>query len=177
MHDFIKDLLRKNFTAKTIIARCLKLGWNPSIEEIENIRSELKVELEMNRKSKSKNDKEKIVALFTEQETYFDFAKRMGVNTEYENSVDLISSVQKITADIFIRQSLVLLRALELQSEGVGIDTAMFIKGYEVALKGICIAWGIQNLIDVNAAFQCLESKGYLSKNHALSQISEISNN
>ncbi|MBW4607115.1 MAG: hypothetical protein KME22_07795 [Hassallia sp. WJT32-NPBG1] len=176
MHEFIKDLLRKNFTIKTIKSRCLKKGWDITDEEIEVIKNNLNLELEIERVNKDKNIKKgkAIIPLFTQENTYFDFAKRVGVNTEYTNINELISIVQKLTADIFIRQSLCLLRALELQSEGHFIDLDILFKGYDIALKGLCKAWGISNLIDVNAAFQCLESKGYLNTNHALSQIPQI---
>ena len=175
--EFIKDLLRKNFTIKTIKVRCDKQGYNVTDLEIAGIKHELELELKIERQNKKDGDKKsKVIKLFSEQESYFDFAKRLGVNTEYNDVTELISTVQKITADVFIRQSLVLMRALELQLEGDFIDTGLFIKGYEVALRGVCLAWGIQNLIDVNAAFQCLESKGFLNKNHALSQIPEILN-
>lgn len=177
MNEFIKDLIRKNFTAKTIKARCVKQGWNPTNEQIESIRSEVQLELKAERKAKENKKEKDIISLFNEQETYFDFAKRVGVNIDYKNTTELISTIQKITADIFIRQSLCFMRALELQSEGIAIDTTMFIRGYDIALKGLCLAWGIQNLIDVNAAFQCLESKGYLKANHALSEISEVCKN
>lgn len=175
MKEFIKDLLRKNFTAKTIKSRCLKKGWEVNDSEIELLRNDLKLELSLERENKSKSKKgSDIIPLFSQQETYFDFAKRVGVNTEYKDATELIVTVQKITADIFIRQSLCLMRALELQSEGYFIDIDILFKGYDIALKGLCKAWGISNLIDVNAAFQCLESKGYLNTNHALSQIPEV---
>lgn len=179
MNEFIKDLIRKNFTAKTIKSRCAKQGWEVTNEQIESIRGEVDLEIKAERKAKTKTTKEKpdIIALFSEQETYFDFANRVGVNLNYQNNTDLISSIQKITAEIFLRQSLCYLRTLELLSEGIPIDILIFMKGYEIALKGVCLAWGIQNLIDVNAAFQCLESKGYLKHNHALSEISEIHEN
>jgi hypothetical protein len=179
MKEYIKDLLRKNFTAKTIKARCLKKGWDITDNEIEILRGELELEfmVKRNPKDKTESEKTKITRLFSEQETYFDFAKRIGVNTEYESTTDLIVTIQKITADIFIKQSVCLARALELVSEGVIIDLEIFWKGYDIALKGLCKAWGITNLVDVNAAFQCLESKGYLNSNHALSQVSEVHEN
>lgn len=177
MDEFIKDLIRKNFTAKTIKARCAKHGWNPTNEQIESIRSEVQLELKAERKAKENKKQKDITSLFSEQETYFDFAKRVGVNLDYKSQTDLITAIQKATAEIFLKQSLCFLRALELQSQGVAIDTTMFIRGYDIALKGVCLAWGIQNLIDVNAAFQCLESKGYLKANHALSEIHEIHQN
>ena len=52
MEEFIKELIRKNFTVKTIKSRCEKQGWNPTNEEIESIRSKVQLEL----KSKCKND-------------------------------------------------------------------------------------------------------------------------
>lgn len=175
MDEFIKALLRNNFTTKTIKSRCLKKGWEVTDKEIEIIRNTLNLELEIERKSKTNTKKgSDIIQLFSEQNTYFDFAKRVGVNTEYKDTTELIITVQKITADIFIRQALCLLRALELQSEGLFVDMDILWRGYDIALKGVCKAWGITNLIDVNAAFQCLEAKGYLNSNHALSQISEI---
>lgn len=176
MNDFIKDLLRKNFTTKTIKNRCLKKGWEVTDSEIEILRNTLNLEITIERENKKEKTKKgsDIIPLFTEQNTYFDFAKRVGVNTEYKDTTELIVTVQKITADIFIRQSLCLLRALELQSEGLFVDMDILWKGYDIALKGLCKAWGITNLIDVNAAFQCLESKGYLNSNHALSEIPEV---
>lgn len=176
MNEFIKDLLRKNFTVKTIKSRCLKKGWTVTDTEIELLRNSLNLELQIERNNKDKNTKKgaAIIPLFTEENTYFDFAKRVGVNTEYADITELITLVQKITADIFIRQSLCLMRALELQSEGHFVDMDILFRGYDLALKGLCKAWGITNLIDVNAAFQCLESKGYLNTDHALSQIPQI---
>lgn len=176
MNEFIKGLLRNNFTAKTIRSRCLKNGWEVTDSEIELLRNDLKLELVIERENKKEKSKKggDIIPLFSEQESYFDFAKRVGVNTEYKDTTELIVTVQKITADIFIRQSLCLMRALELQSEGLFVDLEILWKGYDIALKGLCKAWGITNLIDVNAAFQCLENKGYLNSNHALSQIPEI---
>lgn len=178
MNELIEKLIRQNFTAKTIKLRCEKQGWNPTNEEIETIRSKVQLELKAEKEMrKKKEDKADIVLLFSEQESYFEFAKRVGVNLDYQNTTELITAIQKTTAEIFLRQSLCFLRALELQSEGFAIDTTIFIRGYDIALKGVCLAWGIQNLIDVNAAFQCLESKGYLKSNHALSEIREIHEN
>ncbi len=175
MNEFIKALLRNNFTAKTIKSRCLKKGWEVTDAEIELLRNDLKLEVSIERENKNKAKKgSDIIPLFSEQETFFDFAKRVGVNTEYKDATELIVTVQKITADIFIRQALCLMRALELQSEGLFVDMDVLWRGYDIALKGLCKAWGITNLIDVNAAFQCLESKGYLNSNHALSEISEV---
>jgi hypothetical protein len=177
MNDFIKDLLRKNFTAKTIKARCLKKGWNATDNDIEIIRNQISLENDLKDKKDKSDKKSQIIKLFSEQCTYFDFAKKIGVNLDYQDNVELISIIQKITADIFIKQSVCLLRALELQAEGVAVNMDIFWKGYDVAFKGVCKAWGITNLIDVNAAFQCLESKGYLSSNHALSEIPKIYSN
>jgi hypothetical protein len=176
MNEYIKDLLRKNFTPKTIKARCLKKGWEVTDTEIEVLRNDLELELILERENKKEKSKKgiNVVSLFSELETYFDFAKRVGVNTEYKDTTELVVTIQKITADIFIRQSVCLMRALELQSEGRFIDLEVLWRGYDIALKGLCKAWGITNLIDVNAAFQCLENKGYLTSNHALSEIPEI---
>jgi hypothetical protein len=165
MNEFIKDLLRKNFTFKTIINRCKKQGWDVTEIEINLIKSQLDIELEIERKKKDKDSNVKkavdIIPLFTEENTYFDFANRLGVNTEYTDTAELIGIVQKLTADIFIKQALCLLRGLELQSEGKLIGLEILFKGYDISLRAVSKAWGIDNLIDLNAAVQCLQAKGY----------------
>lgn len=165
MNDFIRDLLRKNFTFKTIIARCLKKGWKVSEVEIALIKSQLDLELEIERKKQEKDSNTKkgadIIPLFTEENTYFDFANRVGVNTEYSNAEELIGTVQKLTAEIFIKQALCLLRGLELQSEGKLIGLEILFKGYDVALRAVCKAWGLESIIDLNAAIQTLQTRGY----------------
>jgi hypothetical protein len=126
----------------------------------------LDLELEVERKKKDKEEKESkkssnIVALFTEENTYFDFAERVGVNTEYSNVEELIGTVQKLTGEIFIKQALCLLRGLELQSEGKLIGLEILFKGYDISLKAVCKAWGLETLIDLNAAIQTLQTRGY----------------
>jgi hypothetical protein len=174
MDEFVKDLLRKNFTIPTIIRRCEKNNWHVTIEHIEYLRHEVNLEIELERKEKKNKTETKVIQLFDSENKYFDFAKKAGVNLEYKDNIELISIIQKVTAEVFIKQSICLLRALELLSEGENVDVNVFWKGYEVSLNALCKAWGINNLIDVNAAFQCLESKGYLTNDNYLSQIPKI---
>jgi hypothetical protein len=174
MDEFIKNLIRKNFTVPTIIRRCEKNNWNVTIDHIEYLRHEINLEIELERKEKKDKGESKVIRLFDSENKYFDFAKKAGVNLEYKDNIELISILQKVTAEVFIKQSVCLLRALELLIEGENIDVAIFWKGYEISLNALCKAWGINNLIDVNAAFQCLESKGYLNTDNAFSQIPKI---
>lgn len=186
METFIRTLIIAGYTNKTIKTRCKKKGYDePTDEEIEIIRNNIKLEnkIEKTNKKEPKEDKKKgkvVIPLFTETETYFDFANRIGVETEYQNVGDLIAIVQKLTANIFIKQAICLLRGLELQSEGHSIDLEILFKGYEVAFKAIDKAWGMQNLIDLNAAIQSVKNKGFtidVSPNTYLPQISETTEN
>jgi hypothetical protein len=168
MEEYIKSLIKANYTNKTIINRCNKKGWEVDNLQIEEIRNTVKLELEIERTNKEEDDainkKKKgkvIVPLFTESETYFDFAKRIGIETEYSDTKELIGTVQKLTANIFIRQAICLLRGLELQSQGQPIELDIMFKGYDIALKAISKAWGIETLIDLNAAIQALSIRGY----------------
>ncbi len=83
------------------------------------------------------------------------------MDTEYSNIDELIGTVQKLTANIFIKQAICLLRGLELLSEGHATDLDILYKGYDVAFKAIDKAWGIQVLIDINSAIYTLNNKGF----------------
>lgn len=178
MEEFIKSLLRKNFTSATILNRCQKQGWTVTPDEIEILRNEVTLEIEAEKiAKKQKTSKEKsVIKLFSELETYEEFRERIGIDTEFKDAIQLITLVQGLSANIFIRQALCLMKGLELQCEGNAIDIEILFKSYDIAFKVLCKAWGIDNLVNVNAAFQCLESKGYLSDS-ALPQVSEILKN
>lgn len=156
------------YTDKTIISRCKKKDFYPSDNDIHQIRNRVKLKSEIEEINKSKEDLKgksvkgkAIIPLFTKEETYFDFANRIGVNTEYSNIEELIGTVQKLTANIFIKQAICLLRGLELLSEGQAIDLDILYKGYSVAFQAIDKAWGMQTLIDLNAAIYSLNAKGF----------------
>lgn len=165
MDEYIKSMVIAGYTDITIKKRCLKKGYKePSDIDIQVIRNNVKLQGEIENVSKADKGKTKgkhITPLFNEVETYFTFAKRVGIETEYTNIEELIGTVQKLTADIFIRQAVCLLRGLELLSEGQSIDLELLYKGYAVAFTAIDRAWGMQTLIDLNAAIQNLEGKGF----------------
>lgn len=186
MEIFIRSLIIAGYINKTIKSRCKKKGYpEPTDEEIEVLRNTIKLENEIEKvnKKEPKEDKKKgkmIIPLFTETESYFDFANRIGVETEYQNVGELIAIVQKLTANIFIKQAVCLLRGLELQSEGKNIDLEILFKGYDIAFKAIDKAWGMQNLIDLNAAIQSVRNKGFtidVSPNTYLPEISKTTEN
>lgn len=168
MDEYIESMVIAGYTNKTIISRCKKKDFYPTDNDIQQIRNKVKLKSEIEQVNKSKEDlngktvKGKvIIPLFTKEETYFDFASRIGVDTEYSNIDELIGTVQKLTANIFIKQAICLLRGLELLSEGHATDLDILYKGYDVAFKAIDKAWGIQVLIDINSAIYTLNNKGF----------------
>ena len=159
MEEYIIKLIVAGYTTPTIIDRCNKKNYQVTELKVEEIRHKIKLKNQLAREVNNPDKKGKLF-IFSGADNYFDYRRKLGVK-DCQNIDDLIENIQRVSSEIFERQAICLLKALEMLSEGKSVDIEFLYKGYDIAFKVLDKAIGLHNLVDINSAIKCLEERGF----------------